>query len=232
MLNIVHRLPEWAQVAVFVMMLNILMLAILFVSARADFPATATWNANTESDLAGYEVHRALLPCPITGDIVSPTIVILGKVLTYSFIVPSPATDVCVQLKAFDVAGNRSPYSAKVGKRVVAPTPVVAPTYTLKLIGSGVAWGVEAISTPVLPAGMQFDIYTDGVFERSEGGVPYCTAQIAGTPPTCGARAFALGVHTVEFRLMASGVEISRKSVTFTASDITPPASPTGLAVQ
>lgn len=83
--------------------------------------ATLTWTANTETDLAGYEVHRAL------GTSALAFFQSVGKVTTFvDSTVPNVSQNVSYALKAFDLAGNRSPLSATVTK-VVDVTPPQAP---------------------------------------------------------------------------------------------------------
>ncbi len=83
--------------------------------------ATLTWTANSETDLAGYEVHRALGTAALT------LLQTVGKVTTFvDGSVPNVSQNVSYALKAFDSAGNRSPLSATVIKTVDA-TPPQAP---------------------------------------------------------------------------------------------------------
>ena len=84
--------------------------------------ATLTWSANTEPDLAGYEIHRAVGTGPLS------LLTSVGKVATYvDAAVPNVSQNVSYALKAFDLAGNRSALSATVTKAVDV-TPPQAPT--------------------------------------------------------------------------------------------------------
>lgn len=83
--------------------------------------ATVTWTANTETDLAGYEVHRALGAAPLA------FFQSVGKVSTFvDSTVPNVSQNVSYALKAFDLAGNRSVLSGTVTKAVDV-TPPQAP---------------------------------------------------------------------------------------------------------
>jgi hypothetical protein len=80
--------------------------------------ATLTWIANTESDLAGYDIYRAVGTGPLT------LLTSVGKVSTYvDTTVPNISQNVSYALKAFDFAGNRSPLSATVTKAVDVNPP-------------------------------------------------------------------------------------------------------------
>lgn len=93
---------------------------------------TLAWNANTEADLAGYNVFfgtgtpacsnltNGLSPLLVTGIPVT-----LGKVTTYKH-VGLPAIDgpACWELTAYDTVGNESPRSNRVTKVLNALPPV------------------------------------------------------------------------------------------------------------
>lgn len=84
--------------------------------------AVLTWNANTESDLAGYKIYRGLdgaVPSLLTS---------VGKVTTYTdSSLPSTNSSVSYQLTAFDNAGNESPRTVAVTK-VYDANPPQAPS--------------------------------------------------------------------------------------------------------
>ena len=84
--------------------------------------AVLTWNANTETDLAGYKVYRGL-------DNATPTFLVsVGKVTTYTdSSLPSTNSSVTYRLTAFDNAGNESPLSVAVTK-VYDANPPQAPS--------------------------------------------------------------------------------------------------------
>lgn len=92
-----------------------------------------TWNANTETDLAGYRVYRSLdaAACANTSTpLPGGPIANLGKVTTYTdTTVTILAGTVCYELSAFDtqVSGNESGRGNRVTK-VIINLPPLAPS--------------------------------------------------------------------------------------------------------
>lgn len=96
--------------------------------------ATLTWNANTESDLAGYRIYFAPQGCTVQGPL-APLMVgspaapaQVGKVTVYKHVgLPVMDGTLCWEITAFDTSGNESMHSARVSK-AVNMVPPVAPT--------------------------------------------------------------------------------------------------------
>lgn len=88
-----------------------------------------SWNANTESDLAGYKVYRGngvcavgpLQPLMVSGVAVS----VAAPATTYRDNgVPTFDGQLCYELTAYDTAGNESPRSVRATKTVNLIPPI------------------------------------------------------------------------------------------------------------
>jgi chitodextrinase len=71
-----------------------------------------TWNANSESDLAGYKVYRAMS----SGAYGAPVTTLSGNVTTYIAPGLQPLTTYWFVITAYDSAGNESARSNEVSK--------------------------------------------------------------------------------------------------------------------
>ncbi|MCG8604940.1 fibronectin type III domain-containing protein [bacterium] len=102
------------------MTLMSLALLVLCVPSYAD-SANASWDANSEPDLAGYKVHYGTEPSTYTttldiGNSTTVTIDSLQANTTYYFAVT-----------AYDLAGNESAFSAEVSLFIPPPPDTTAP---------------------------------------------------------------------------------------------------------
>ncbi len=111
------------------------------VTAAGAASATATWNANTESDIAGYRLSYGTQSGSYT------TVVDVGKVTSYVVTNLTPGTTYYFAVQAYDTSGLVSGYSTEVSFTATAATP---PTITSVSPNSG------SIGTAVTIAGSNF----------------------------------------------------------------------------
>ena len=89
-----------------------------------------TWNKNTEPDLAGYNVYRAIGSAPVKG--ITPKLntgMVAISTPTYQDVLTGAAVDgdYWYAVSAVDTAGNESAFSASADK-VINVVPPAAPT--------------------------------------------------------------------------------------------------------
>lgn len=196
-----------------------------------------TWNANTESDLAGYKLYRGLFACPTTGGLPTPAYKDLGKVTTYTDTLPTGTTAVCYSLTAYDLSGNESGQSVKVGKSF-APTPPPTPApATPVLTASAITSTSAVISWPVV-SGVSVDLRMAPTPFGFQWGSAASVSCPTGSP--CTVTGLTPG-SSVDFQAVASvpgstGNIFSPLSAPITVkllplTDTTPPAIPGGLTI-
>jgi hypothetical protein len=187
--------------------------------------AVLQWDANTESDLAGYKLYRGNLPCPNEGP--RQLLVTVGKVTTYTdTTIPITWLDACYWLIAFDTSANPSPFSIPAGKKFALPLPAPVTftqdkgTFTWSLVpgATGYLLRVHKAGTPYEPcSGMTF---CNEVFTLTT------TSQIVVLEPNTKYDAW-VGGHDSTGR----PGETSGTSFTTPVPDVTPPVEPGGLKV-
>jgi regulation of enolase protein 1 (concanavalin A-like superfamily) len=118
-----------------------------FASTILASTVTASWNPNTESDIAGYRLSYGVLSGVYT------TTIDVGNVTSYGFSVLGGVKYYFV-LQAIDTTGLLSPYSAELAFTVPLPLP---PSLTSLSPSSG------AVGSPVTIAGLNFGSTKDTV---------------------------------------------------------------------
>ena len=192
------------------------LLSVLFIlsllSASPVFAATivATWNANTETDLAGYGIYNNGTLVGSIGVMESPTFSIL-----------SAADGVYViTVDAFDATGNRSlkSDSATITVDSIAPAVPAKPTVVITGSSAKLTW---VANTETDLAG--YGIYHDGVLAGSIGVMASPTFTITGLPD---------GSHTFTIDSVDTSGNRSAKSAAATATtDVTAPVKPSNLKI-
>lgn len=114
-----------------------LSLSFFFANYALAGTATVSWNANTESDLAGYKIYYGTSPrtssCP-PGDYASS--VNIGNVTSYTFPNLTNGATYYFSITAFDTSNNESCFSSEVNKIIPVPD-TTAPSVSLTAPSSG-----------------------------------------------------------------------------------------------
>ena len=174
--------------------------------------ATLTWNANSETDVAGYRVYQCTkTPCTKTSGTASP-LATLGKVT--SFNIGTPAVTTYYFTTAYDFANNESNSSSYVTYTAAGSTTTSTfAAVSLTVVGNPATgpWGVSATiaSTQAVFA----NVFLDGLFHHTEHLAPWSFPGDNGTSVTTAL--FGKGTHTVEFvfYLQNTTTEIGRASI-------------------
>lgn len=106
--------------------LILMLVAALFIipkAAMAGFEITFVWNANVESDLAGYKIYQSEVSNSYPGDAVG-TVPVGTETITLS--IPADGTYYWI-LTAYDVSNNESAKELSYGAEVTAILDSIAP---------------------------------------------------------------------------------------------------------
>ncbi|MEK7075837.1 MAG: hypothetical protein AAB948_03550, partial [Patescibacteria group bacterium] len=126
----------------FPIFLSIFLFPVLFIFVPLALAGTATlnWNANTESDLAGYKIYYGTSPrtgaCPSGGYSNNLTV---GNVTSYIFNSLTDGATWYFSLSAYDTSNNGSCFSAEVSKVLPAVGDTTPPTTPTNLSATAVS---------------------------------------------------------------------------------------------
>lgn len=215
--------------------LAFVLLFILLIASLANAQTKTgvlTWDANTETDLAGYKIYGDNLLCSQLGP--KNFLQQVGKVQTFTYTVPPSAFQFSFNITAFDTSGNESLHSLCVEKKFY-----VAPSLGSVTLGP--------IGTTTI--GLSLGAVSDGAGGTAKYDVRYAPAPInwgtAASAPSC----VNPGACTISN--LTPGVTYEIQAVTYrgtlnvdavfgpttptlsatTTKDTTPPAAPQNLKV-
>jgi len=168
-----------------------------------------TWNANVETDLAGYGIYDNNVLAGSTGVLATPTFSILNA-----------ADGVhSITLDAFDTSGNRSLKSDAVSITIDTVPPGVPAQPTAVATGSSVklTW-IANTDSPT-----SYGVYHDGVLVGSVLATAPLTYTVTSLPD---------GSHTFNIDSVdAAGNRSAKSTTTVISTDVTAPVKPTNLKV-
>jgi hypothetical protein len=194
---------------------------------------TLSWQANTESDLAGYKIYQST----ISGQYSAPVMTV-GKVTTQTVTLPQLdiATTYFFVLTAYDLAGNESQQSLEVSKTIVglpATAPPGVPVLTVTASSPtefDITWptisdGAGGVAQVDIRLGSPTDHWGLMVSQACPSSPCRVTGLIGGT---------AYQVQAVAYRTEATsnifGALSAPIMMTTTVPDL-PPAQPQGLTI-
>jgi len=130
-----------------------------------------TWDANTETDLAGYKVFYG------TASGVYSDSVDVGKVLIYNICNVTQGKTYYVALKAYDTSNNLSEFSTEVSLYIPIPdtTPPTVPTNLVTTVTGtvvGIKWDVIADATT-------YGVYDNGVLVGTATKAEYVSGSLS-----------------------------------------------------
>ncbi len=128
---------------------------------------TITWNANTEADLAGYELHHGNQSRNYT-----MKDVVFGNITTHTIEIPNTG-EYFFALKAFDTSGNASEFSDEISRFVLDTSggvvpDIIPPTITSVKMNDDPTKVIVAFSEPVDISGATYSI-SSGISVFSAG---------------------------------------------------------------
>jgi len=192
-----------------------------------------SWQANTESDLAGYNIYREDTTCAAFGTATNTrkpkSLVAVGKVTTHvDSTVPDNVKDVCYWLTAKDLVGNESGFSVPAGKTFTVVVQLPSPV-TFTQSGGVFTWskveGAAGYLLRVHEAGTPYDPCESMTFCNKSGTLTETSKKIVLKPGVL----YDVWVHAHD----VTGAFGPSRGLSFTSDipDVTPPAEPKGLQI-
>lgn len=215
-------------------LLNLLLVILLSLTSTAQAAnVTLTWNANTESDLAGYKIYQST----ISGQYGAP-VATLGKVTSTTLTLPDLQVDATYffAITAYDLASNESGKSSEVSKLVAAlpPPPPALPTPTNFRYDNGtMRWD----AMPQATGGYYLRVHEMGTPYDPCSAMLYCNDPVGTLMATSVPLTFKPNtqydawVHSVAAD-GTFGIAAGLQFTTPAAPVDLPPAPPTGFALQ
>ncbi|ULA63537.1 MAG: hypothetical protein LZF86_110235 [Nitrospira sp.] len=197
---------------------------ILTLWSNPSWGAMLTWNANTESDLAGYYIYQcSTQPCTKTSG-TATRLATLGKVT--SFNIGTPAVTQYYVVTAYDFSNNESQESLVVTYLPAGtPPPPASAAVSLTVVGSptlGQPWSVQG--TTNASGAVSVQVWINGTLDHTESYSPFCAFGDNSTACTTVLKPY--GTYTVEFRALSNGIEVARQAIVINASAASGPVAP------
>ena len=188
---------------------SILFILLLWAGSLSAATIVVTWDANVETDLAGYGVYDNGVLAGSTGVLAAPTFSILN------------VTDGvhAITLDAFDATGNRSLKSDAVSITVDTIPCAVPAKPTVTVTGSSVV--ITWVANTDSPT--SYGVYHDGILVGSVLATAPLTYTITSIPD--GSHTFAL--DSVD----AAGNRSAKSAVTTISTDVTAPVKPKNVKI-
>ncbi|MBI2450946.1 MAG: fibronectin type III domain-containing protein [Parcubacteria group bacterium] len=131
-------------------------LFLTFIFTHIAFAGTATlsWNANTETDLAGYKIYYGTLPrtnsCPLGG---YPNNINAGNVTSYVFSNLTDGQTYYFSITAYDASSNESCFSSEVSKYIPVPNIYISNVKFIPVIESATSISGKNFTITIFNAG-------------------------------------------------------------------------------
>lgn len=164
---------------------------VLFLIVAVQMPqafagsATLNWNANTESDLAGYKIYYGTLQRTGTqpgasgcGNCGYTTVVNVNNVTSYAFNNLTDGARYYFSVSAYDAAGNESLFSGEVFKDISAVSSVTNITFSARIEGPSTA-SAKNFSIRILATGTSNVVGQISATTNASGNLVFSSISVA-----------------------------------------------------